>query len=194
MLLIIFVWGIILSLYNFEVLTGFLFVLELTAVFIIILFLLALNFEGKQNKSGSIFLYTWFLILLNFLFYLYIYTKPFINKQLNSFSYYDDYYSSIWNKINNDLAGLYICYYQINIPLFVIFAFFIFFATLACVQLSNISKIKVQIALTSLKFVFNFFTDLLSFDFKRRQNNIFQQRRYAYTRFVNFNKTNVTEE
>jgi hypothetical protein len=42
--------------------------------------------------------------------------------------------------------------------------------------------------------VFNFFKDLLAFDFKRRQNSIAQQRRSSITRFVRGNKPNVTEK
>ena len=47
MFLFILIMGIFLAYYNLEVLSGFLLVVEFTAFFVIILFLLALNFEGK---------------------------------------------------------------------------------------------------------------------------------------------------
>jgi NADH:ubiquinone oxidoreductase subunit 6 (subunit J) len=50
---LIFIWGLILAVYNLEVLTGFLLVVELTAVLVLILFLLALNFEGRRSSHAT---------------------------------------------------------------------------------------------------------------------------------------------
>jgi hypothetical protein len=49
--------GVFLSYYNLEVLTGFLLVVEFTAFFVLILFLLALNFEGRlpNREHASLF-------------------------------------------------------------------------------------------------------------------------------------------
>jgi hypothetical protein len=74
------------------------------------------------------------------------------------------------------------------------FTFLIFFATLVCVNLSNIAKINTQQALNPFKSIFNFMVDLVAFDFKRKQNLNQQQKRKATTRFIKFSKSNVTKK
>ena len=78
---------------------------------------------------------------------------------------------------------------------FIIFTFLIFFATLLCVNIFNVTKTKVQFSLTPMRDLFDFVKDLVAFDFRRKQNLSQQQKRYPITRFVKFGKTlNVTEE
>jgi hypothetical protein len=116
-------------------------------------------------------------------------------KLLNATAYWEDFYDSTADKINNDLTGLFICYYQAHTALFIIFAFLIFLATLLCINISAISKIRVQQSLTPLRDIFKFTNDLLSSDFKRRQNLTQQQKRKSTTRFVRFLKPkNAAEE
>lgn len=72
----VFLLGVFLAFYNLEVLTGFLFVVELTAFFIIILFLLTLNFEGSLvNKSKSFLVFSFVLVGV-YLLFLYVFTRP----------------------------------------------------------------------------------------------------------------------
>lgn len=75
LLLNVFLLGVFLAFYNLEVLTGFLFVVEITAFFIIILFLLTLNFEGNLiNKSKSFLVFS-FVLLAAYLLFLYVFTR-----------------------------------------------------------------------------------------------------------------------
>jgi hypothetical protein len=69
--LFIFLFGVILAYYNLEVLTGFLLVTEFTAFFIIIIFLLSMNFEvlNKNRFFSFIFLLYFFCIFFIFLLY-----------------------------------------------------------------------------------------------------------------------------
>jgi len=78
--------------------------------------------------------------------------------------------------------------------LFIIFAFLIFFATLVCVQLAALAKLRSQQSLAPLRDLFNLTLDLVSFDFKRKQSSTQQNRRHAFTRFVRSGKLNVTKE
>lgn len=75
MLLNIFLLGVFLAFYNLEVLTGFLFVVELTAFFIIVLFLLTLNFEGALINKIKSFTSFGFVLLGAYLFFLHIFTR-----------------------------------------------------------------------------------------------------------------------
>ena len=62
--------GVFLAYYNLEVLTGFLLVIEFTAFFIILLFLLSMNFESLIKSSVlSFFFFTAVLFNLFFVFY-----------------------------------------------------------------------------------------------------------------------------
>jgi hypothetical protein len=84
---IIFVWGLILAFYNLEVLTGFLFVVEATALLVLILFLLALNFEGRQTSIKLPLLYGWGVLIGAYLFFCYAYTRPYFFKHLNAIAF-----------------------------------------------------------------------------------------------------------
>lgn len=192
---LVFIWGLVLALYNLEVLTGFLFVVELTAVLVLVLFVLALNFEGRTSQATQALYWGYALLVAVFALLLHMFTRPVDFRGLNMLDCWDDYYEAIGDRVNNDLAGLYLCYYQANITLFIIFAFIIFFASLVCVNLAALSRIGVQQSLQPLQDVFNFVRDLLAFDFRRKQNLVQQQRRRSVTRFVKFAKPeNVTEE
>lgn len=192
-LLIVFNWSVILANYNLEVLTGFLLVVELTAFLVLLLFLLSINYEGKLNNNKNSLFAGWFFSMLFFLFFLFLQFRPYFFKDLNPISYWDDYYDALNTESMNDLTGLYLFYYSSHIPIFILFIFLIFIASLICVNIGIISKIQVKQSVQPLRDVFNFMKDLLAFNFKRTQNSYHQQKRKATTRFVNSNKPEAIE-
>ena len=69
--LFIFLFGVILAYYNLEVLTGFLLVTEFTAFFIIIIFLLSMNFEVLNKNRFFSFIVLLYFFCIFFIFLLY---------------------------------------------------------------------------------------------------------------------------
>lgn len=194
MLLNIFLSGIFLAFYNLEVLTGFLFVVEITAFFIIILFLLTLNFEGSLlNKSKNFMVFS-FALLAVYLFFLTIFTRHHGIAFLNAVNCWDDYYEALSNEIMNDIFGLYLSYYSFNSPLFFLFACLIFFATLVCISLLRAIRVHSQENIISMEYIFKFFKDLVGFDFLRKQNMSQQNKRKSVTRIVRFKKSNAAKK
>jgi hypothetical protein len=189
------VWGLALASYNIEVLTGFLFVVEATAALVLILFLLALNYEGRPSTRGGSAPMAWLLLTALYALFCFAYTRPVNFKSLNPSSHWDDYYAAALEHAGNDVTGLYLCYYSLHTPIFIMFAFIIFVATLICVGLSAVAKSSIQDSVNPIRQLFDFFKDAVSFNFKRQQSMANQRRRHAATRFVNFSKPeNVTEE
>lgn len=180
--------GVLLAYYNLEVLTGFLFVVETTAFFIIILFLLTLNFEGSLfNKSKSFVIFSVALPIL-YIFFLHIFTRHQGLGSLNAINYWDDYYEALANEIMNDIFGLYMSYYSFNSPLLFLFACLILFATLVCISLLRAIRVHSQQSIVSMEYIFKFFKDLIGFDFLRKQNMNQQNKRRSVTRIVRFKK------
>ena len=94
----------------------------------------------------------------------------------------------------NDIFGLYLSYYNFNGFLFFLFAFLIFVATLTCVNFFKILRIKTQEHLVTFKYVFDFFKDLLNFEFLRKQNATNQTRRRPATRLVRSRPKNASKK
>ena len=94
----------------------------------------------------------------------------------------------------NDVFSLYLSYYSFNGFLFFLFALLIFIATLTCVNFFKILRVKTQEHLVTLQYVYNFFQDLLNFEFLRRQNLTNQSRRKPVTRLVRSRPKNVTKK
>lgn len=194
LLLNVFLLGVFLAFYNLEVLTGFLFVVEITAFFIIILFLLTLNFEGALINRSKNFIVFSVVLLGAYLLFLYVFTRHIAMNFLNAVTHWDDYYESLNNEIMNDIFGLYLSYYNFNSPLFFMFGCLIFIATLVCINLLRAIRVQSQQNTVSMEYIFKFFKDLVGFEFLRKQNMSNQNRRRPVTRIVRFKKQNVAKE
>ena len=97
--------------------------------------------------------------------------------------------------IINDIAGLYLSFYNFNGVLFFFFGLLLFFATLVCVNLFRVVRTRTQEHLVSMQYVFKFFKDLVSFDFLRKQGLTNQNQHRPVTRLVRFKKKkNVTKK
>jgi len=194
MFFFIVLFSIILAYYNLEVLSGFLLVTEFTAFFIVILFLLSLNFDtlNKNNFFYSIFVFSIFFSC--FMFFLFFEYRVDSFNFLNGVNYWDDYYEAISNLIMNDIFGLYLSYYYLNSFMFLIFMFLIFIASLICILIVKTSKISLYNSMLSFNYVFNFFKDLVAFDFLRKQNMNYQNNKKPTTKLVKYKKLNVAKE
>jgi hypothetical protein len=192
--LFIFLFGVILAYYNLEVLTGFLLVTEFTAFFIIIIFLLSMNFEVLNKNRFFSFVFLLYFFCISFVFFLYFEFKIDTLNFLNGINYWDDYYESFSNIIMNDIFGLYLSYYYINSFLFFLFMFLIFIASLICILIVKTSKLTLYNSMLSFSYILDFFKDLVSFDFLRKQNMNYQNKKKSITRLVKFKKLNVTKE
>ena len=186
--------GIFLAYYNLEVLTGFLLVVEFTAFFIILLFLLSMNFEALiKNGVFSFFIFSLFILITFLFFIVFDYQKEYFYF-LNPVLYLDDFYEILSNSVSNDIFGLYLSYYFINSFLFFLFFFLIFIASLICIMLVKVSKFSLYNSTLSFSYIFDFFKNITSFDFLRKQSMLYQNKRKPVTKLIKFSKLNVAEK
>jgi len=163
--------------FQIEVFTAFLWLIECSVLFVFLLLLFYLNVKGV---SSYIFMQTYQTILFIALFLFCILLTTYLDTQAYStfigepFNIFDNYYESFLNQVTNDLFGLSISYFLLNSLEFLIVGFLLLVGSVICVNLYQVNKnIRVQ-NYSSFLGVFNFFTDFLSFYFLRRQNLIKQ--------------------
>lgn len=169
--------GVFISLYQMELFTGFLWVVEGSVIFIALLLLFYLNVEGLIT-SINLKIFKFFFVLGAFIFFILLFDFVFLNLSdsysnnyvLNFFDLYDDYYEALFNRNVNDFLVLFLSYYSINNVEFISIALLLLIGSLICVQLNKLQKtIKIE-SLNSYFSFYKFFTDILDFFFLRRQN------------------------
>jgi hypothetical protein len=170
-------FGVFISLYQMELFTGFLWVVEGSVIFIALLLLFYLNVEGLI-VTINLKVYKFFFVLGIFFFFLLFFDISFLNNFenlnnsviLNYYDLYDDFYESIFNRNANDFLVLFISYYSINSIEFISIGLLLLIGSVICVQLNKLQKnIKIE-SLSSYFSFYKFFTDILDFFFLRRQN------------------------
>jgi len=175
--LIIIYSGLYLSIIQYELFTGFLWVLEFTIVFISIVLLFFLNINLNYikinfKKYNNIYIY----ILLYFILFIFkIFSTSLYINALN-FKYILlndvilDYYQSLNNSNNNDFTLLYYSYYIYNSIEFLIIGLFLFFGSIGCVLLNKeIKSLNYNSFLINIK-KYNFYNSFFDFNFLRKQN------------------------
>ena len=70
----------------------------------------------------------------------------------------------------------------------------IFIASLICILIVKTSKLTLYNSMLSFSYILDFFKDLVSFDFLRKQNMNYQNKKKPVTRLIKFKKLNVTKE
>ena len=172
-----FLLGVCLSIYQVDLFTAFLWLVECSVLFVFLLLLFYLNVKGFYKFTYS---HTYIFIYLLVILYLIInfsgyYNSDFSeNLNLNYIGIIDNYYESFSNFNCNDLVGLYLSYYTINVIEYLIIGFILLIGSVICVNLYTLNKnIRSQNYSNFLK-IFNFFIDYSSFFFLRRQNIIKQ--------------------
>jgi len=87
----------------------------------------------------------------------------------------------------NDIHALFLSYYLFNSFLFFTFGFLIFLASVICISILRASRLLVIDTIGAKMQIYSFFTDLLNFEFLRKQNLFFQNLRRPVTRVVKKN-------
>lgn len=166
-----FLIGIYLAIFQIELFTAFLWLVECSVLFVFLLLLFYLNISGVYNYSyANTYIYVWILLVLFTFLLLMSVSDSDINYDLNFYGLVDNYYESIFNPITNDLFGFSISYYLLNSVEFIFVGFLLLLGSVVCVNLYQANKnIRAQ-SYNNFLTVFNFFSDFSSFFFLRRQN------------------------
>ncbi len=170
-----FLIGIYLAIFQIELFTAFLWLVECSVLFVFLLLLFYLNVTGVYNYVYvNTYIYVWVLFVLFSLLLVVNYTDTDNNYDLNFYGLIDNYYESIFNPITNDLFGFSISYYLLNSVEFLLVGFLLLLGSVVCVNLYQTNKNVRTQSYNNYLTVFNFFSDFSSFFFLRRQNVIKQ--------------------
>lgn len=173
--LVILFFGLILSLYQVELFTGFLWTVECVVIFALFLLLFFFKATGTVTTIlHSIYYYLYSSIGLFLIVFVYYQTHFSLNETLptvlNSNDLWDNYYEAYLNTNINDFTGFLISYYTYNSMEFIVIGAIILIASLICVNLNKlVQKSKLQNVGEYLT-IFNFFKNYVTFTFMRQQN------------------------
>jgi len=172
-----FLVGVYLSIFQIELFTAFLWLVECSVLFVFLLLLFYVNIKGVYTYTTTQS-YTLFFSLF-FLLYV-ILLNPFSESDssiLVETSFYglvDNYYEALHNNVSNDLFGFSISYYFLNAVEFLFIGFLLLVGSVICVNLYSFNRNVRTQGLNNYLLLFNFFSDFTSFFFLRKQNIIKQ--------------------
>ena len=172
-----FLIGVYLSIYQIELFTAFLWLVECSVLFVFLLLLFYVNIKGVYSYTISQN-YTLFFSLFFFLYVILL--NPFSESDSSTYfdvSFYgliDNYYEAVYNGIANDLFGFSLSYYFLNAVEFLFIGFLLLVGSVICVNLYSFNRNVRTQSLNNYLLLFNFFTDFTSFLFLRKQNLIKQ--------------------
>lgn len=170
----IFYFGLFLCIYQMDLFTGFLWVVECTVIFVSLILLFYLNAKGNFSVI-KMDLYKYNIVGFCFFFIFLNYKYPselenFLPLELNNIDIWDDFYEALYNTNMNDFMGLLISYYYLNSLEFLLLGFLLLFGSIACVNLYKMTTtIKLQKYDNFFK-IFDFFKDMVDYMFIRKQN------------------------
>jgi hypothetical protein len=172
--ILFFLFGISLSVFQLELFTAFLWLIECSVIFVFLLLLFYLNIKNVYVHTNKLF-FNYFLLLFYFL-YLIVVTPNTGLFQTNLTLYFllDNSYESVFNFLQNDLFVLFISYYVLNNIEFIFIGLLLLVGSIVCVNLYSVNKNTRLQNYKSFFNVFNFFLDMCSFSFLRKQNLIKQ--------------------
>lgn len=189
--LTLFYSGIFLCVFQLDLFTGFLWLIECTVIFVFILLLFFLNFKGYLNNfSFKNFIFNKIQIILLFLIGLSIFVdfESFLFN-FNLFDVWDDYYESTYNYRMNDFFGLFLSYYVFNSLEFIIVGFLLLIGSIMCITIFKLNKDLRVAPYNNFFNFFDFFKDSISYIFMRKQNAILQNKTIPAARI--FKKKNI---
>ena len=170
----IFFFGVYLAVANLEFFTGFLWVIEGTIIFIFLLLLLYVNFKGYINSYDmNIFFFNksiYFITILLFSIFFYNTCESYLTNNFIVSFFWDDYYESIYNTNMNEFTQLLLSYYSFNSLGFVIIGLILLIGSVVCVSLFKVNKNYRLYTYNSFFAFFSFFTDIVNYNFIRKQN------------------------
>ena len=171
--MIFFLVGILLAMFQVELFTAFLWLIECSVLFVFLLLLFFLNSKNvfKQTKKQ---IYKQLVILLIMYYVVILYSVGSSENVTPIFVCIDNIYETIQNVIQNDLFVFFISYYILNSVEFLIVGFLLFLGSVLCVNLYQlIINTRTQVYKPFLS-LFDFFFDFSTFLFLRKQNLIRQ--------------------
>ena len=157
-----FLIGLVISLNQLEFFTGFLYVLEITVVFIMLIMFFFFNFKGSLTFKSNEYSYLWPI------FFFIVYTTPTLYVEEESLLpicfqvsfLWDNYYEALNQHLMNDFAGLFISYYIVNSLELIIIGFILFIGSIAAVSLYSTISLSKRV---SLNLILNFLSTYTKF-------------------------------
>ena len=170
-----FIVGVYLSVFQIELFTAFLWLIECSVLFVLLLLFFFLNVKGTYSYiHNTNYISAFFLMLFFYFILINQYFVPQNDINIDFLGTFDNFYEAVHNNITNDLFGFSISYYTLNSVEFITVGLLLLFGSVVCVNLHQINKnIRTQNNHNSLS-IFNFFLDFTSFFFLRRQNLVKQ--------------------
>ena len=172
-----FLVGIFLSIFQIELFTAFLWLVECSVLFVFLLLLFFLNIKGEFVYTFTqVYAYIFSLLLFIYLLLVGKYTDLDTTTifVVNCYGLIDNYYESLCNNITNDLFGFSISFYFLNGIEFIFIGFLLLIGSVICVNLFQMGKNIRSQTYSNYLSVFSFFVDFSSFFFLRKQNLIKQ--------------------
>lgn len=172
--ILFFFFGIYLAFWQIDIFTGFLWLLEITILFVYLLVLFYLNFKGYTNslQDKEYFFNKYFVIL----FYFYI-NFFFISacenssyEEINFFLLWENYYEPLVNFTMNDFSLFLLSYYTFNSLEFVLIGLILLLGSIVCVNLYRSNKDQSSSNINAFLTSFHFFKDTWNYNFLRKQN------------------------
>lgn len=181
--------GLVIAYLGIDMFTGFFWVVELSVIFILLLFLFFLNYSGEPARpkfSCDVF------VLATPLFFVDLGCGLKSGSGVSDYSLmYEDFYAALANQSMSDTSGLFISYYVFNSLLLVLFGLYILVISIVCVSTLRLAQAGyVEAAGLSLK-LYSFFTDLLSFELLRGQDLLAQAARRPASRVMRRRKASL---
>ena len=169
--------GVYLAIFQIELFTAFLWLVECSVLFVFLLLLFFLNIKGVYTyttTTNNNYLFPLCLVIYFILINYYSESDTNSISDMNFYGILDNYYEAVYNVVANDLFGFSISYYFLNGVEFILIGFLLLIGSVICVNLYQFNKsIRAQ-SYNNYLTVFNFFTDFTSFFFLRKQNLIKQ--------------------
>lgn len=170
-----FLIGVYLSIFQVEIFTAFLWLVECSVIFVFLLLLFYINVKGNINYTYiNTYIYVWLFLLFFIIILGNFYSDSDVDYDLNLYGLVENYYEALFNPITNDLFGFSISYYLLNGVEFLLVGFLLLLGSVVCVNLYQMNRNVRTQSYNNYLSVFSFFNDFTSFFFLRRQNLIKQ--------------------
>lgn len=168
--------GLLIAYYNLEFFTGFLYVLEVTVVFIMLILFFFFNFKSSNSSQKNEYTFLWpvFLSAIFIMPTFYSEEENMLPDMFRTHNLWDDYYQAINQSVMNDFAGLFISYYLIHSLEFIIIGFILFIGSVGCITLYSILGFSKRVTYNLLINFISSFNKIYNILFMRKQNMIYQ--------------------
>jgi hypothetical protein len=180
-----FLIGIYLSIFQIELFTAFLWLVECSVLFVFLLLLFYVNVKGLYTYTiDQNYTYIFSLLFLGYIVLINLSSDvdSSYSVDMSFYGLIDNYYEAIVNNITNDLFGFLISYYFLNAIEFLFIGSLLLVGSVICVNLFIFNKnVRAQVVNSHL-LVFNFFSNFIGFSFLRKQNLIKQGNNKASTK------------